>query len=356
MKTQAPIKILFLAANPEETGFAALDVEVREIESALNTQKHRRKLQLIPKWAVRPSDLQHLLSSYEPDIVHFSGHGDPKAGKIILQADDDQGAFVVPSDHLADLFSHFKTHVRCVVLNVCNARAQAEALAEKIDTVIYMSGIVLDEAATAFATHFYDALGFGRSVHNAFEMAQDSMATRRLKGADLPQFLGDRATDFEASPPPVKKTGPVKVFCAFAEEDEEHLQELKTHLVLLRRSGRIELRHEEDSYNVSDVEDTVHRNLETAEIIVLLFSPNFLASDLYNGSALHQAMERREDSPVVIVPVILRNCKWKTTPFGKLQPLPKRGKPITTWPNRDEAWVNVAEGIESVVNRLRPSN
>ena len=94
-------------------------------------------------------------------------------------------------------------------------------------------------------------------------------------------------------------------------------------------------------------------NLERAEIILLLVSADFIASDYCYDVELKRAMERHEAAEAVVVPVILRDALWTKAPFGKLQALPKDGKPVTTWSDRDSAWKNVAEGIEKAAAKLR---
>ncbi len=63
-------------------------------------------------------------------------------------------------------------------------------------------------------------------------------------------------------------------------------------------------------------------------------------------------MERHEKGEARVIPIILRPCLWHDAPFGKLNALPKDGKPVTSWPNRDEAFLDVAKGIRRVVEGL----
>ena len=62
-----------------------------------------------------------------------------------------------------------------------------------------------------------------------------------------------------------------------------------------------------------------------------------------------RALERHEHGDAIVVPVIVRACDWMHSPLGKLQALPTDGKPIANWKNRDDAWLNVAQGIRRVV-------
>jgi hypothetical protein len=89
------------------------------------------------------------------------------------------------------------------------------------------------------------------------------------------------------------------------------------------------------------------------KIILLRVSPDFIASSYCWGVEMTRAMERHEDGTARVIPVILRPCIWNELPFGKLQALPAYAKAVTKWPNRDDAFLNIASGIEAVANVLR---
>ena len=80
----------------------------------------------------------------------------------------------------------------------------------------------------------------------------------------------------------------------------------------------------------------------------------FIASDYCYETEMNLSLERDSKGEARVVPVVLRTCVWQSAPFGKLQALPKDGKPITSWQDRDEAWTNVAEEIKRIVEALRP--
>src|SRR5262245_7253016 len=73
----AMIKVLFLAANPVGTTFLAHDEEARAIDARIRASAHPDLIQLVTRWAVRLDDLSGHLMRECPDIVHFSGHGEP---------------------------------------------------------------------------------------------------------------------------------------------------------------------------------------------------------------------------------------------------------------------------------------
>src|SRR6185436_2871015 len=130
-QTLDKVKILFLGANPSELTARALGVEVRDIELALRRAEMGDRFQLEQAWAVRAVDLQECLLRHKPHVVHFSGHGSPD-GKIIVN-DEEERPFAVPPAALARTFKLLRGNIRCVVLNACASKPQAEAIAEHID-------------------------------------------------------------------------------------------------------------------------------------------------------------------------------------------------------------------------------
>jgi hypothetical protein len=180
------IKILFLSANPWTTGRIRVDEEEREIFEKLQEGPDRDRFELHRHAATRPMDLQRLLMTHKPHIVHFSVHGSEKQ-KIILGGKPGRGK-QVDQDGLVQMFALYKSHVRLVVLNACLTRTQAQSLSEVIDYSIGTSKGIGDKEGVAFAGAFYRALGFGKSIKAAFESAKAELALTRMprtKGLDL---------------------------------------------------------------------------------------------------------------------------------------------------------------------------
>ncbi|NJM98849.1 MAG: CHAT domain-containing protein [Phormidesmis sp. RL_2_1] len=170
--------ILILSANPADTFRLRLDKEVREIQAGLQLAARRDRFQVVSQWATRPDDLRRALLLHQPQIVHFSGHG---AGAEGLLFENDQGkAKPVSGAALARLF-RLCPSVECVLLNACYSQAQAAAIGEHVDYVVGMSQAIGDRAAIEFAVGFYDALGYGRAVVDAYEFG---LAAIDLEGID----------------------------------------------------------------------------------------------------------------------------------------------------------------------------
>ena len=167
--SQIPIKILILTANPSGTTHLRLDQEVREIETELLMAKSRGSFELISKWAVRVDDLARALLDYNPQIIHFSGHGSGEEG---LALEDENGKLqLVKTEPLARLFKLARNTVQCVILNACYSDVQAVAMHQHIDCVVGMDKAIGDKAAIQFSTKFYQALAAGRSFQYAYDFA-----------------------------------------------------------------------------------------------------------------------------------------------------------------------------------------
>lgn len=158
---------MILSANPLKTSRLRLDNEVREIDQGLNRAKHREQYELVQKWAVRTDDIRRALLDTEPQFVHFCGHGYGENG-LAFEAEDGK-VKLVSTNALAGLFELCQDHVKCVILNACYSEVQAEAISQHIDYVVGMKQSIGDEAAIKFAIGFYDAIGAGRSVEDAYK-------------------------------------------------------------------------------------------------------------------------------------------------------------------------------------------
>ena len=144
--------------------------------------------------------------------------------------------------------------------------------------------------------------------------------------------------------------------CAHDREDESLQESLVSHLSQLQRQGDIIIWSSQDISPGMDEENEVTSHIETADIILLLVSADFLSS--YEDSAYKdRVMARRTRSNVRVIPVLLRSVYWKTSSFGKLAALPDDGIPITSrsWSSHDDAFQNVVSGIKKVVEELTPS-
>lgn len=170
-------KILILAANPQGTVPLQLDKEIREIEIGLERAKKRDSFKLVKKQAVQVKDLRRAILDEQPQIVHFSGHGEGNNG--LAFEDELRDIKLVDGEALAGLFQLFAGTVECVVLNGCFSEVQAKAIVRYIDFVIGMTQAIDDGAAIEFAIAFYDALGAGQNYAFAYNYAVNAIHLER---------------------------------------------------------------------------------------------------------------------------------------------------------------------------------
>lgn len=159
------MKILILASNPRKD--LNLDREIRDLKQVIETSHNYQQFEVEDALAVRVGELQDLLFKYEPQIVHFCGHGGGQPGLIF--EGNDGGEQWVRTDALRDLFRLFSDRVGCVLLNACYSEEQANEIVRHIDYVIGMNQEIRDDAAIAFSRGFYRALGYGCSIEEAYE-------------------------------------------------------------------------------------------------------------------------------------------------------------------------------------------
>jgi len=162
------VSILFLAADPTDASRLRLGEELREIQEKLQLAKLRERFRLHQRMSVRPADISQALLDEQPQIVHFSGHG-TATGALCFENQMGETHPIQP-DALAALFEQFASQVKCVVLNACYSEIQANAIAEHIDYVVGMNQAIGDKAAIAFTIGFYQALGAGRTIEEAYKL------------------------------------------------------------------------------------------------------------------------------------------------------------------------------------------
>ena len=145
----------------------------------------------------------------------------------------------------------------------------------------------------------------------------------------------------------------ISIFISYSHRDDEWRQELDTHLSGLRRQGVISVWHDRWILAGKEWAREINHNLNDADLILLLISPDFIASDYCYDIEMKRAVERHDADEAIVIPIILRSCDWKDAPFRKLQTLPRDAKPIKSATDRDEAFTKVVAGIREAAEKLR---
>lgn len=141
-----------------------------------------------------------------------------------------------------------------------------------------------------------------------------------------------------------------KVFFSYSHKDEALRNELEIHLSMLKRQGVIEAWHDRRIGAGQEFDREINHALDNADIILLLVSPYFLASDYCYDLELTRAMEHHESGKSQVIPVILHPCDWRSASFGKLLATPADGKPISKHPNQHDAFLDIVESIKQAVD------
>jgi tetratricopeptide (TPR) repeat protein len=143
----------------------------------------------------------------------------------------------------------------------------------------------------------------------------------------------------------------IEVFYSYSHRDEKLRNKLEEHLSILKRLGVITNWHDRKIAAGTEWDGKIDEHLNSAQVILLLISPSFMSSDYCYDLEVTRAMERHKAGEALVIPVFLRPVMWKGAPFGELQGLPTDSKPVTTWSNRDKAFLDIAEGIRKAVER-----
>ena len=140
---------------------------------------------------------------------------------------------------------------------------------------------------------------------------------------------------------------------SYAHEDESLRDELAGHLKIMERRGVIRPWHDRCLAPGQTWDQEINTQLATADLVLLLVSADFINSDYIWGKELDVAMKRHASKEASVVPVMLRSVDITDAPFAALQGLPTDLRPVTSWPNRDEAWTDVAKGIRRTVEQIQ---
>ncbi|KYF75625.1 hypothetical protein BE11_26860 [Sorangium cellulosum] len=180
----------------------------------------------------------------------------------------------------------------------------------------------------------------------AYELPPDSAGYDDT--VTVPGALGAPRRDRASEPP----ASPIEVFFSYSESNRELRDKLETHLAILKRKGVIRGWHDGEIGAGEERDRALAEHLETAKVILLLISADFLASDFCYDVEMQKAIERHERGEARVIPVILDACDWEGAPFGRLTSLPRGGRPVTSWVNQSEAFTDIAKGIRKQVEQL----
>lgn len=219
--------------------------------------------------------------------------------------------------------------------------------------------VPLPEHPDAFVP-YVELLAWGESGKKEFEKVVDGEiitlnVQRLLNGVETE---GERASARGArSPHDIERRRAARVFVSYSHRDERQLNELKTHLSPLERLKLIETWYDRRIIAGEDFGQKINENIDGANIILLLVSADFIASKYCFEVEMKRALERNANGEASVVPIIVRDVNWKVIPeLSKLMAVPRDGKPVRSWPNKDAAWRDVSERIQVILEAMRDAD
>jgi tetratricopeptide (TPR) repeat protein len=201
--------------------------------------------------------------------------------------------------------------------------------------------LLLEEPITTYPDRDNALFEIVENIHNAI----DSRAYRIP-----PQFATEPSNKNPEQIEALQEinTNSANIFCAYTFEDERSCNELNLHLRILQRQGVIGKVHYHEIPSIAAEYNTIDAHLYNAKIIIFLISPDFFANNYLFGAEMTYAIQQQAVSKARVIPIIVRSVDWHSSPFDKLQVFPSNTKPVNLWANRDEAFLDIAQGIRAV--------
>jgi hypothetical protein len=399
-----PLNVLFIRSQPTDFPVLNLEEEWAQVATALHDLSEVGAIAFTELVSPTLGDLRRTLMRDSFHVLHYTGPGafDEDKGGVLLFADRSGRGLPVTAQDLGVLL---RDHIsmRLAIINTGEgARTDpaghvaglAETLVRRgIPAVVAMQFQITDTAAVEFAPALYGALAAGLPIDAAvgearkavfvvssLEFATPVLYMRAAEGqlfdiapasypllsrapsigtsgsAQPSVLVGERPAqaqddDHESSraeyarPPGFHEEIKPKVFVSYSHKDERYLTQLTTHLAILRNEGTIADWNDRKIMPGDEWRQEIDDNLDAADCVLLLVTPDFLASDYCYSIELQRALEKHREGLVLVIPVIVRPADWRHTPLRELQALPKDAKPVIEWASRDRAWLNVAEGV-----------
>lgn len=147
----------------------------------------------------------------------------------------------------------------------------------------------------------------------------------------------------------------IKIFISCSDSNQEYLKEFRSHLKVLERVGLVKSCHDRLISSGTEWKGQVDENLNQADVILLLLSASFIESEYCLDVEINRALTRHENKEALVVPILIKPVVWSDLPFSRLQFLPSNGQSVSTWSNRDLAWVDITEGLKVAIRELQSS-
>ena len=141
----------------------------------------------------------------------------------------------------------------------------------------------------------------------------------------------------------------MKVFISYSHRDENALNDLHTHLAMLRRESLIDQWYDRKILPGDRIDREIEENLESCNLFLALVSPDFLNSNYCYETEMQRAIEKHEQGDMRVIPLIIEPCDWKSSPLSQFKSLPKDGKPVSEWNNPNSAYLDIVTELRRIV-------
>ena len=141
----------------------------------------------------------------------------------------------------------------------------------------------------------------------------------------------------------------MRIFISYSHRDQEALERLHTHLAPLRSEGLIDTWYDRQILAGERIDEEIGKELESCDLFLMLVSPDFLASDYCVNREMKRALERHREGAAHVVPIIVEPCDWFSSPLHELRALPCDGRPISEWPNQNNAYLDVVKELRRIL-------
>ncbi len=332
----------------QETREQLTGSEGADLESARAAQAERWTGQLADLLEEDPgieADLRALVEAIQvmlrPRAVSASDHSAAAGRDVNISAErGGSAAGVIPMD-MASSLGHL------AATNPDRALTLARSVAGDYDRGQAIAGI----ARVLAASDPDRALAIVQDITSPYERGNAIAGIARVLAASDPSR--EQATDQAEGLAPIASSAQTressnrkaKLFISYSHKDDRYREQLAVHLASLRRQGVIADWHDRKIMPGEEWRTAIDQNLDAADCVLLLVTPDFLASDYCYSGEMKRALAKNSEGRVLVIPVIVRPADWRHPPLGDLEALPKDAKPVVEWAHRDRAWLNVAEGI-----------
>jgi hypothetical protein len=145
---------------------------------------------------------------------------------------------------------------------------------------------------------------------------------------------------------------PAKAFISYSHIDGAALSRFATHLAMLRREGMLADWVDQKILAGGEIDKEVSRQLDACDLFLPLVSPDFLNSNYCYDTEMKRAIERHESGAIRIVPIIIEPCDWKASPLKRFKALPRDGKPVAEWTNKNNAYLDVVTELRRLIEEM----